>query len=300
MVSKVPVAHRESSLSTRKFSCCPACPEFPSKQGMVAHPLPHAPSSQPPSALTGMVFVLPQSHLPSPQGREKTEKGRRGPALQGNAQAGCGLAQGGRLWPAAGSGLPSCPRQWWFGRLSSKGQGSGDLCLHCPGLRRLSWRVLGSPRPAAVCLDLQPVSRRSSPGSRGLVTFTLHLKCRPCGLATGNSLCHTQCVSQSAFLLSLLSGSFKIFLGKLGQRFLPVDLNLNFLKKLPVVPCQQWTLPWGEARVSPSAKSLGLAPVWAARVPCGHPQVSTTPADIVGRRETTRTHWGVFLGGGSP
>lgn len=107
--------------------------------------------------------------------------------------------------------------------------------------------------PASVCLGNQPVSHISILGPRVLGNFALYLKCRQCVLATGNSLCHTQRVFLKVFFpLSLLfQVHWSFFLGNLGQRFLPVDLNLNFLQKLPVVPCQQWTLSWKEGRVSP-------------------------------------------------
>lgn len=181
------------------------------------------------------------------------EKGRRGPTLQGNAQ---GPAV---VWPSwaecglqLGAAFPLAPEHWWFWRQRSEGQGGMGSVFTLPRGWETALEGAGQAASIAVGVDHQPISHISSLGPRAFVTFTLHLKCSQCGLATGNSVCHTQsCVSQSAFLLSRLSGSFEFFLAKLGQRFLPVDLNLNFLKKLPGVPCQQWTLPWGEARVSP-------------------------------------------------
>ena len=89
---------------------------------------------------------------------------------------------------------------------------------------------------------------------------------------------------------SLLSFRFiQVLLANLGQRFHPVRLNLNFLKKLPVIP----------ANSEPCNRERRASHLWfqhPSGLPefCfGHPRGPTTPADVVGRWESLGIRWGI-------
>lgn len=209
------------------------------------------------SSLELHLFIL-QSLLPSPQGRRKDGEGPAGGGGQRSRERPhlATVWPRGAVWPAPGRSLSSGSQQWQFGRQSSEGQGGYRICVCIsPGLGdspggqpgscgRLTGKCLpGSP----ACLPHQHAGPQSAwnlcPLPKVLSVCLSHGKL---------FVSHTTCVSQVFFPLSLLfQVHWSFFLGKLGQRFLPVDLNLNFLQKLPVVSCQQWTLPWKEARVSP-------------------------------------------------
>lgn len=109
---------------------------------MVAYSLPRAPSHQPPLVLTGIAFVYltEPSALPTTQakGREGAGGGQRS---RESPRTWLRFGLGGQCGLHLDAASPLAPSSGSLADRALRAKEVRDLCLHCPGVGRLSWRA---------------------------------------------------------------------------------------------------------------------------------------------------------------